>query len=144
VLLAAGLLALGCVFNACLDLTPIGESPVVGDGGLPVARDASGADGGSCEPCFFSEADTGESCKETMDKCNATAPCAKIVRCMLDVGCYDGLGGEAANRCGLNCVLGAGVTSPVDPGLAAAVDMADCSHRKCPVLCFKDPPDGAM
>lgn len=138
-----GFAILGCSFPGCLDLTPVGSTYQSLADAAPTGADAS-TSSGRCERCFYGHVDSGVTCKDVEDTCNTTATCPKIVRCMLEVGCYDGPGGEAANRCGVNCVLGAGVTSPDDPGLAAAVSMANCSHQKCPALCFPDSPDGAF
>jgi hypothetical protein len=132
--------------QGCLELTPIGpdrrELPSTMDGGGIVV----GGEGGALTPClecFLSTRDGARTCDAEQMACDGTAPCRSIVDCMVATGCYDGFGHEAANRCGLPCVLAAGVQSPSDPGLLQAVEVAGCATTSCPGLCFRDPPDGS-
>jgi hypothetical protein len=132
-LLAPLSVALG-VFSACLDLTPVeADTPGLPEGGLSDSRVP-----GPCEACAFGGSTPSAECATTFAGCEQDAVCNAIIVCMRETGCFEVAGGEAVNRCGVPCVLGAGVNSPTDPALAAAVDVAGCAFEACPDLCFPE------
>jgi hypothetical protein len=122
------------VFSACLDLSPVeAETPGFPEGGLSDSRVR-----GPCEACAFGGSTPSEKCAATFADCEQDAVCDAIVVCMRETGCFEVSGGEEVNRCGVPCVLGAGVNSPNDPALAGAVDVAGCAFEACPGLCFPE------
>jgi hypothetical protein len=123
------------ILAACLDLSPVeAETPALPEGGISDSRVQ-----GPCEACAFGGTPPSEECTATYAGCEQDSVCNAIIICMRETGCFEVSGGEAVNRCGVPCVLGAGVSTTTDPGLTAAVDVAGCAYATCPDLCFPEP-----
>jgi hypothetical protein len=108
-------------------------TPGLPEGGLSDSRVP-----GPCEACAFGGSTPSAECSATFTSCEQDSVCNAIVVCMRETGCFEVTGGEAANRCGVPCVLGAGVSNPADPSLATAVDVAGCAYQACPEICFPE------
>jgi hypothetical protein len=136
--LLAGFALVG-TFSACLDLSPItatGSAPL-GDAGLSDSHVQ-----GPCEACGFADGGNPEpECVKDNADCAGDPVCNAIIVCMRATGCFEVLAGEEANRCGLPCVLGAGVSAPTDPSLGLALDVVGCVASRCPAVCFPETRD---
>ena len=131
--LLAGSIALGTL-SACLDL-----SPVAATGSAP-ARDSGLSDGriqGPCEACGFANSGNPEpACVRDNSDCTSDSVCNAIIVCMRETGCFEVLAGEEANRCGLPCVLNAGVSTTTDPSFELALRVVACAANRCADVCF--------
>jgi hypothetical protein len=117
---------------ACVDLTPVtlgtGDAALTPDGGV----------GNECEICLLQEEGAAQ-CAAELTACNDDPKCPNIMRCLFDNDCTSSSNDDTVNRCALPCALGAGVTSPSDPGVVLGVNLSFCAKAACPGRCYHQP-----
>jgi hypothetical protein len=93
-------------------------------------------DAGPCEMCGYAQIE-GESplCAAAQATCSKTNNCLKIMRCILQAGCFEGASFANSITCGTPCALAHGANGADDPQVQAGLVVAQCVVSSCANEC---------